>query len=96
MIKRRIKSVTAPPRKRSLLTLSPAKRKAKLKAKQHYQKNKAKILKAAKERRKKLTPAEKEFNRKRAAHLRKLRANSPTARLKKVVKHTVRKIRSFI
>ena len=75
VIKRRIKSVTAPRIKRKT-TLTPAERAQRLKAKARYKKNRAKILKAAKERRKKLTSAEKAFNKKRAEYLRKTRKTS--------------------
>lgn len=69
-IKRRLKSVTAPRRKKKT-TLTPEERARRLKARLNYKKNRTKILKAAKVRRKKLTTAEKEFNKKRAAFLRK-------------------------
>ena len=75
MIKRRIKSVTAPRIKRKT-TLTTEQRAARLKAKKRYQKNRTKILKAAKDRRKKLTSAEKAFNKKRAEYLRKTRKTS--------------------
>lgn len=72
VIKRRLKSVTAPRRKKKT-SLTPEEKLARVKARIHYKKNKTKILKAAKVRRKKLTTAEKEFNKKRAAYLRKTR-----------------------
>ncbi len=75
MIKRRIKSVTAPRIKRKT-TLTPAERAQRLKAKARYKKNRTKILKAAKDRHKKLTSAEKAFNKKRAEYLRKTRKTS--------------------
>ena len=70
MIKRRIKSVTAPKVKRKTVITSED-RQRRLKAKKRYAKNRSKILKAAKLRRSKLTVAEKAFNKKRAEFLRK-------------------------
>lgn len=74
-IKRRIKSVTAP-RAKPKTPVTAADRARRLKAKQRYRKNKAKILKAAKVRRKHLTTSEKAFNKKRAAYLSKTKKTS--------------------
>lgn len=72
MIKRRLKSVTAPRRKKKVMVDLKVRQK-KLAAKKRYLKNRSKILKAAKVRRKKRTVAEKAFDKKRAAFLRKTR-----------------------
>ena len=87
-IKRRLKSVTAPKAKKKL-PVTEAMRKQRLKAKQHYAKNKTKIRAAAKVRRKKLTTAEKLFNKRRAEFLRKTRKSTPKklSLVKRVVKH---------
>ena len=63
MIKRRLKSVTAPKVKRKK-TVTAEDRARRLAAKKRYTKNRQKILKAAKVRRSKLTTAEKAFNKK--------------------------------
>lgn len=72
MIKRRLKSVTAP-RKRPKPKTTES-RKAAAVAKKRYVKNRTKILKAAQKRRQKLTLAEKVFNKKRTAFLKKSHA----------------------
>lgn len=72
-IKRRLKSVTAPPMRRKTKSKTPAEKARSAKAKLRRIRDRAKIAKAAKLRRSHLTPAEKEFNRKRAAFLRKHR-----------------------
>ncbi len=88
-IKRRLKSVTAPRHKKKT-SLTPSERKARLKSKLHYKTNKHKILKAAKERRKHLTPAEKDFNKKRAAFLRKTRPKTG------LIKRTINRVKKYL
>lgn len=72
-IKRRLKSVTAPPMRRKVKSKTPAEKARAAKAKLKRKRDRVKIAKAAKLRRSRQTPAEKEFNRKRAAFLRKHR-----------------------
>jgi hypothetical protein len=72
MIKRRLKSVTAPKRKRKTVITAEDRKRA-LERKKRYAKNRQKILKAAKLRRSRLTSSEKAFNKKRAEFLRKAR-----------------------
>jgi len=88
-IQRRLKSVTAPRHKKKT-SLTPAERKARLKAKLNYKKKRQKILKAAKVRRMHLTPAEKAFNKKRAAFLRKTRPKTG------LVKRTIKRVKKYL
>lgn len=71
MIKRRVKSVTAPCLRKKKKIHTPESKKKAVAAKKRYLKNRSKLLKAAKLRRSHLTTAEKLFNKKRAEFLRK-------------------------